>query len=147
MNSKASRTAGRTTKQFTTAVRLAALVVFVELALRISTVERVCRLLNVSFDVSTRASSDLYDLSDPHVVRSQRRVERVSRRIGMGDRCLRRCMVLAIEIRGHAPVLRIGVRRSNDKRFAAHSWLEIGGGSLDPEAERYRPAVNPHRAS
>ncbi|CAB4949802.1 unannotated protein [freshwater metagenome] len=146
MHSRASSSTGRAVEQIITAVRLAALVIFVELALRVSSVERVCRLLDVSFDVSTCASTDLYDQSDPHVVRSQRRVERVSRRIGMGDRCLRRCVVLAVEIRGSTPILRIGVRRLNDKSFAAHSWLELAGGSLDSDAKQYQPAVDPRRA-
>ncbi|WP_442970014.1 lasso peptide biosynthesis B2 protein [Rhodococcus sp. AW25M09] len=146
MHSRASSSTGRAVEQIITAVRLAALVIFVELALRVTSLERVCRLLDVSFDVSTCASTDLYDQSDPHVVRSQRRVERVSRRIGLGDRCLRRCVVLAVEIRDSTPILRIGVRRLNDKSFAAHSWLELAGGSLDSDANQYQPAVDPRRA-
>jgi hypothetical protein len=54
-----------------------------------------------------------------------------------GDTCLRRCLVLGQRLRHLDPVLRIGVAVGGDGSWSAHSWLEIGGRSLDVEAEKY----------
>ncbi|WP_228713618.1 lasso peptide biosynthesis B2 protein [Prauserella endophytica] len=53
-----------------------------------------------------------------------------------GDTCLRRCLLIGHRLRELDPVLRIGVRRE-DGAFFAHSWLEIGGRSLDPGASAF----------
>jgi hypothetical protein len=54
-----------------------------------------------------------------------------------GATCLRRCLVLGRLLRTLEPSLRIGVRR--DGEFMAHSWLEIGGRTLDGSATQYAP--------
>lgn len=54
-----------------------------------------------------------------------------------GDTCLRRCLLLGAQLRRLDPVLRIGVRRSQDEAFAAHAWLEIDGVALDPASAHY----------
>jgi hypothetical protein len=54
-----------------------------------------------------------------------------------GDSCLRRCLVLGHRLRRLSPVLRIGVRRDDAGEFLAHSWLEIGGRTLDASAADY----------
>ncbi len=40
--------------------------------------------------------------------------------------CVRRSLVLGAMLKGHGPVLRIGVKRIS-KRITAHAWVEIGG--------------------
>jgi hypothetical protein len=52
-----------------------------------------------------------------------------------GNTCLRRCLVLGRRLRTLDPVLRIGIRR--DGEFMAHSWLEIGGRTLDGTAAQF----------
>jgi hypothetical protein len=64
-------------------------------------------------------------------------VTRVSERWPAGDTCLRRCLVLGVLLAPVRPVLTLGVRRAEDGTIAAHSWLVVGGRSLDPMAERY----------
>jgi hypothetical protein len=56
-----------------------------------------------------------------------------------GDTCLRRCLVIGHRLRRLEPILRIGVRRDDDGRFAAHSWLEFDGRTLDPTASAFVP--------
>lgn len=53
----------------------------------------------------------------------------------MGGTCLRRCLVLGRRLRMLDPVLRIGVRREDD--LVVHSWLEIGGRTLDATSAQY----------
>lgn len=64
-------------------------------------------------------------------------VTRVSERWPAGDTCLRRCLVLGALLAPVRPVLTLGVRRAEDGSIAAHSWLAVGGRSIDPMAERY----------
>ena len=54
-----------------------------------------------------------------------------------GATCLRRCLVLGQRLRHLAPVLKIGVRRLESGGLGAHSWLEIGGLSLDPDVSMF----------
>ena len=64
-------------------------------------------------------------------------VTRVSRHWPPGDTCLRRCLVLGALLAPARPVLTLGVQRADDGSIGAHSWLVIGGASIDPMAERY----------
>lgn len=58
----------------------------------------------------------------------------------MGGTCLRRCLVLGRRLRMLDPVLRIGVRREDD--LVVHSWLEIGGRTLDATSAQYATLGN-----
>lgn len=69
-----------------------------------------------------------------------RATERMFRWWPLGDTCLRRCLVLGHRLRRRRPVLRIGIRAADSPGvpLAAHAWLEIGGGTLDPAAADYQ---------
>jgi Transglutaminase-like superfamily len=66
------------------------------------------------------------------VVRRMIAVDSVMRRWPLGDTCLRRALVLAVLLRQHETVLRIGVAKA-DHQVKAHAWLEVDGICLDPE--------------
>jgi transglutaminase superfamily protein len=53
----------------------------------------------------------------------------------MGGTCLRSCLVVGHRLRTLDPVLRIGVRREGE--LVVHSWLEIGGRTLDATSTQY----------
>jgi hypothetical protein len=44
--------------------------------------------------------------------------------------------VMGHVLRRHDPVLRIGVRRTDDG-FAAHAWVEVAGEPVEEGAEEY----------
>ena len=54
------------------------------------------------------------------------------------DSCLRRSLLMSNRLRALEPALHVGVARQAGA-VEAHSWIEVGGWSLDPEAERFAP--------
>lgn len=112
----------------------------VEVGLRTTSLPRVCRWLGVRLDLTTPATAVGSSPTLPRwAADSAAVVDRVLRRWPMGETCLRRCLVLGHRLRGLDPVLRIGVRRGPAGEFLAHSWLEIGGHSLDATFSDFAP--------
>ncbi|QJY47042.1 lasso peptide biosynthesis B2 protein [Pseudonocardia broussonetiae] len=119
--------------------------VAVEVLLRTTDLPTTCRRLGVAHDLTApaapaRATTDPISRAGPTAV-LPRRTRRVVRACALvvahwpaGDTCLRRCLLTGHRLRGLGPVLRIGVRRTGDGRFSAHSWLEVDGRPLDPAA-------------
>ncbi|WP_380165878.1 lasso peptide biosynthesis B2 protein [Jannaschia sp. R86511] len=115
-----------------------ALAVVVEVGLRVTTLPRLARLLRVRLDLDEHgAVLDEVPVLPGWARRPARATAVVLSRRPFQDTCLRRCLVLGSRIRGLDPVLRIGVRRSGTGGWEAHSWLEVGGRSLDPSREDY----------
>lgn len=112
--------------------------VAVEALLRTRDLPAVCRRLGVTLDLHGGSPAATESAVLP------RHTRRVVLACGVvvahwppGGTCLRRCLLTGHRLRALDPVLRIGVRRTPDGRFAAHSWLEIGGGTLDPAAAEF----------
>lgn len=110
----------------------------IELWLHTTDLPTTCRRLRVGCDLqsSTPPASEAAVL--PRSTRATvLAVDAVASRWPAGDTCLRRCLLLGHRLRRLEPVLRIGVQRSPGGSFAAHSWLELHGATLDATAARY----------
>lgn len=112
----------------------------IEFGLRTTDLPAICRRLGVALDLASEAppASDVVVLP-----RRTRRVVLASLAVishwPAGDTCLRRCLLIGYRLRELEPVLRIGVRRDRECGFQAHSWLEFGGGTLDPASSGFAP--------
>lgn len=118
---------------FVELVRALASMVVIEARLRTGDLPTVCRRSGVRLDL-TSADPAAGPAVLPRWTRPAIRVSHVVVGLWPGGSCLRRCLLVGHRLRELDPVLRIGVRRDGGHRFAAHSWLEIDGGSLDPTA-------------
>lgn len=121
--------------------------VAVEVLLRTTDLPTTCRRLGVALDLTAPAFAQTPPApaspAGPTAV-LPRRTRRVVRACALvvanwpaGDTCLRRCLLTGHRLRAMGPVLRIGVRRTGDGRFSAHSWLEVAGRPLDPAAAAF----------
>lgn len=110
----------------------------IELSLRTTDLPTTCRRLRVCCDLhsSTPPGSQAAVLPR-HTRATVRAVDALLSRWPAGDTCLRRCLLLGHRLRRLEPVLRIGVRRGPDGSFAAHSWLELHGATMDARAQQY----------
>jgi hypothetical protein len=111
------------------------LLVRVEVGLRRSTLPELCHQLGLGFEGSPGGPSGMA----PGHGWLRRRMTAVDRLVTwwpFGDTCLRRCLVLGVLLRRCGPTLVIGVRGSGAS-LEAHSWLEVGGRSLDPLAQGF----------
>jgi hypothetical protein len=119
-------------------VRVLLVAVLVELALRSSRLPRVAKLCGVRLDLtSAPLASGAPVILPAGSGRKLRAVDLVMSRWPLGDTCLRRCLVLGQRLHRLAPVLRIGVAFDASRSFVAHSWLEVGGQSLDAQLEEF----------
>lgn len=119
-------------------VRAVGVMLLVELSLRTSGLPTTCRRLRLTCDLHSSAPPAQRVAVLPHAARAPvLATDVVLTRWPFGDTCLRRCLLLGHRLRRFGPVLRIGVRREPEGAFAAHSWLEIDGATLDPTASRY----------
>jgi hypothetical protein len=110
----------------------------VEVGLRTSRLPRICRVLGLATDLRSGAASSGAVWRIPATRHRQARaVLRATQWWPFGDTCLRQCLLMGRMLRSEHPVLRIGVQRTADGVFAAHSWLEIDGRTLDPAAAEY----------
>lgn len=109
----------------------------IELWLRTSDLPATCRRLGVRLDVASPAHATGLAILPRRSRPAVRAARAVTRLWPSTDTCLRRCLLIGHRLRGLEPVLRIGVRRDADGRFAAHSWLEFDGRSLDPGAVEF----------
>jgi hypothetical protein len=104
----------------------------VEVALRRHGLEDVCGLMGVRLDLGVEESPAVVGGRLPARVRvSFFAVDQVMKQWPWGDTCLRRCLVLGHRIRHLRPVVRIGVRTTEDGALAVHSWLHVRGRDLD----------------
>jgi hypothetical protein len=112
----------------------------IELGLRRHDLPTLCRKLGIAWDLQSAEPPGRERAILPRNTRTAVLAScHVVARWPAGDSCLRRCLVLGHRLRRLTPVLRIGVRRDEAGAFLAHSWLEIGGGALDPAAADYLP--------
>jgi hypothetical protein len=112
----------------------------VEVALRRRDLPATCRRLGIVWDLDSAAPAATVRAVLPRRVRpAVLACCLAATRWPAGDTCLRRCLLIGHRLRGLDPVLRIGVRRDATGDFAAHSWLEIGGRTLDPTSADYAP--------
>jgi transglutaminase superfamily protein len=120
--------------------------IVIEVLLRTADLPATCRRLGVRCDLTSRTppATELAMLP-----RRSRRVVLASHAVVSrwpgGDTCLRRCLLVGHRLRALDPVLRIGVRRTPEGTFSAHSWLEFDGAALDPTAARFAPLGAPGR--
>ncbi len=128
-------------------VRVVAIALVVELALRRLPLPRVARLLGVRI-AADRAESPLPDGPLPDVLTDARRrrefdaAARVMRHWPARRMCLRRSLVLGRLLRDLDPALRLGVARSDDG-LLAHAWIEVAGVRLDSGEVRFVSLVQP----
>lgn len=119
-------------------LRALGVMLLVELSLRTADLPTTCRRLRLECDLHSSAPPAERVAVLPHGARAPvLAIGIVLARWPFGDTCLRRCLVLGHRLRRLGPVLRIGVRREPTGAFAAHSWLELGGTTLDPTASQY----------
>jgi hypothetical protein len=120
-------------------VRTYGVVVLMRLALWTLPYPRASRLAGRLGSRSTRANGPL----SAGAVDGRAQLVRTAARLVPRASCLTQAMALQVLLgrSGTPSTLRLGVARSEDKRFEAHAWLEcdgrvvIGGGQLD----RYVP--------
>jgi hypothetical protein len=119
-------------------VHAACWIAVVEALLRTRDLPSACRALGIGCDLGSAAPAATERAVLPRRTRPAVLAACVvAARWPAGDTCLRRCLLVGHRLRGLDPILRIGVRRDAAGEFAAHSWLEIGGRTLDPEAAGY----------
>lgn len=112
----------------------------VEVSLRTRDLPATCRTLGIGWDLQSPAPAATERAVLPRRTRPAVLAACVvAARWPAGDTCLRRCLLIGHRLRRLGPVLRIGVRRDAAGEFAAHSWLEIAGRTLDPAAADYLP--------
>jgi len=119
-------------------MKLASLALLVEAGLRIVSLPRLARWLQVPLTLDrssapvgrldqlplTEAEGDLLDTA-----------RRVLRHRPFNGTCLRRALIAGYVLRHYDPRLRIGVAKSFGQ-VEAHAWVEVGGISLDPDANQ-----------
>jgi hypothetical protein len=128
MSLRTARDLARTVREVVLVLGVA---VYVEVGLRRHSIDVLASRLGLRLDLD----SPVQDSSERAVLprwakRPARAVDLVARLWPFGDTCLRRCLMMGFRLRSLQPVLKIGVRLE-DGRTYAHSWLEIGGRSLD----------------
>ena len=118
-------------------IRVLLLFVRVELGLRLSSLQRLCRELGIATTPPVEPSVGARPFPRDFARAAIAAVDRVGRWWPWGDTCLRRCLVLGRLLTAADPVLVLGVTRSADGAFGAHSWLEFGGETFDPQARDF----------
>jgi hypothetical protein len=113
----------------------------IEIGLRRRPLPDLCRKLGIECDVRTAAAPAAVPVILPRRTRTAvLACAYAVARWPFGGTCLRRCLVLGRRLRMLDPVLRIGVRR--DDELVVHSWLEIGGRTLDATSTQYATLGN-----
>jgi hypothetical protein len=93
-----------------------------------------------------RAARAVPGVRDVPAARLQRAVERAGRHVP-GATCLVQAIALQILLgrRGHRAALRLGVAHDEDRKLAAHAWLELDGRVLVGGQGRERYTTLPPR--
>lgn len=111
----------------------AAVLVVVEVGLRVTTLPKLARLLGTPLafdDAELPPAPDAVTLA-PRERREARAAQRVLRHWPFGDTCLRQALISGHRLRRLDPRLHVGVAKI-DGEVRAHAWLVIRGGILDP---------------
>jgi hypothetical protein len=121
-------------REVLTTLRVAVVIVVVEVLVRRVSLPRLSGMLGVPVDLGPRAGDaeqlPLHELPD-----QARRQLRCTRRVADAwpfshGPCLRRALVGGHLLRDLGPSVRLGVARTGDE-LLAHAWLEIGGRPLE----------------
>lgn len=113
----------------------------IEIGLRRHTLPEVCQKLGIECDLRSAAPPATEQVVLPRRTRTAvLACAYAVARWPMGGTCLRRCLVMGRRLRMLDPVLRIGVRREDE--LVVHSWLEIGGRTLDATSAQYATLGN-----
>jgi hypothetical protein len=114
-----------------TAVRVGALLVLAEAAVRLFALPRVARWFGAPLCTGPTGPAAAGAAPGPADLRRLRIARRVADNwpFGTGP-CLRASLVEGHLLRRFNPVLRVGADRQ-EGRFVAHAWLEVGGLRLD----------------
>ncbi|WP_165372808.1 lasso peptide biosynthesis B2 protein [Pengzhenrongella frigida] len=138
-------------------VRLALWSVLIEVGLRVAPLPRLVRFVGVTLGDGPAADGPAQggaslpeEASPPGTTLPLTAVERqgvldahrILRRGPFADTCLRRALLVGHVLRPYAPVLHIGVAKS-DGRVTAHAWLVADGVNLDPTGSARFTAVVP----
>jgi hypothetical protein len=134
------RVLGRTWRSIRESVMVPLVAVAVEVGLRVATLPTVAARLGVRLELDAVDQAHRTAVLPRWTAPTLRATDRVMRHWPWGDTCLRRSLVLGHRLRRLSPVLRLGVR-SGDERPEAHAWLELSGGTLDPDAATFEPLV------
>ena len=115
-----------------------ALYLLIEIALRITSLQRVSKLLGIPVELAETDAVYPFQATwftlDEAERRKKRAVGRLAPHLYGDDRgCLRRSLVLARLIHHRRPSLRLGVRRSSTGAIGAHAWVEVDGVRLEPD--------------
>jgi hypothetical protein len=109
---------------------------WIELGLRRNDLPALCRKLGIECDLRSAEPPATEQVVLPRRTRTAvLACAYAVARWPLGGSCLRRCLVLGRLLRSLEPVLRIGVRRHGE--LVLHSWLEIGGRTLDATSAQY----------
>jgi hypothetical protein len=113
----------------------------IEVGLRRHTLPEVCLKLGIECDLRSAEPPATEQVVLPRRTRTAvLACAYAVARWPMGGTCLRRCLVMGRRLRTLDPVLRIGVRREDE--LVVHSWLEIGGRTLDATSAQYATLGN-----
>ncbi len=118
-------------------IRIAAVLLFVEAAVRTVPVARLAGWLGVDLRLSLSPSPGPTGPSAADFGPAELRRARLARKVvahwpfGAGP-CLRESLVLGHILRRHHPAMRLGVARDGEE-ITAHAWLEVGGVSLEAD--------------
>jgi hypothetical protein len=129
------RVRGLPPKEILTTLRVAMVIIVVEVLIRVVPLPRLSRLLGVRVDLAPRTGAGeqlpLRELPDRarRQLRSTRRVADVWP-FSHGP-CLRRALVGGHLLRHLHPSVRLGLTGTGDQ-LVAHAWLEIDGRPLEP---------------
>lgn len=121
-------------KEILTTLRVAVVIVVVEVLVRVMPLPRLSRVLGVAVDLTPRIGpSDQLPLRD--LPERARRQLRCTRRVAdvwpfSHGPCLRRALVGGHLLRELDPSVRLGLTGSGDE-LLAHAWLEIDGRPLE----------------
>jgi hypothetical protein len=121
-------------KEILTTLRVAVVIVVVEVLVRVVPLPRLSRLLGVEVDLGPRIGSG-EQLPLRELPERARRQLRCTRRVAdvwpfSQGPCLRRALVGGHLLRRLHPAIRLGLTGSGDE-LLAHAWLEIDGRPLE----------------
>jgi Transglutaminase-like superfamily len=126
-------------------VRSVGLALFVEVAVRMTSLPTMARWFGIALDLSTPTQAVVAVPPTPPFNRTEVRRVRSALRVmafwpfGQGT-CLRQSLVVGQRLRHREPVLRVGVRNGAGG-VEGHAWLEVAGTNIGGD-ESFWPLLN-----
>lgn len=117
------------------------LALVVETGIRLLKLPTLARLLRVPIENDAETAgvtSNLSSVMDRATYERLVITYKLMNRWPFDEKCLRRSLVTAVQIRRVHPVLIIGVAIAGEE-VMAHAWLRVGGIDLDPAAREFGP--------